>query len=69
MRTLKKIKQGKTILTCHAGRSIEKDAQKRNRKLVAFQDENGNWEGDKEAVEKYYQNFIFRFMEIGSCKK
>lgn len=34
----------------YAGRSIEKIAQNRSRRLVAWKNEKGEWEGDMEAV-------------------
>jgi choline kinase len=34
----------------YAGKSIEKIAQKRSRRLVAWKDEKGEWQGDMEAV-------------------
>lgn len=36
----------------YAGRSIEKIAQKRSRKLVAWKNEKGEWEGDLEIAKQ-----------------
>lgn len=37
----------------YAGRSIEKYAQKRSRKLIAWKNEKGEWEGDLEAIKQH----------------
>lgn len=37
-------------VTIYAGRKIEVNAQKRSRKLVAWKNEKGEWEGDKEVI-------------------
>lgn len=37
-------------VSVYAGRNIEKIASKRSRRLVAWKNEKGEWEGDKEAI-------------------
>lgn len=41
-----------TKVVIYAGRNIEKLAQKRSMKLVAYKDLKGNWQGDMEAVKQ-----------------
>src|SRR3990167_3751006 len=41
-----------TKVIVYAGRSIEKIAQKRSMKLVAYKDLEGKWQGDMEAVKQ-----------------
>lgn len=51
-------KRGKKIIcdyekvTIYAGRNIEKIAQKRSRRLVAWKNTKGEWEGDLEVVKQ-----------------
>ena len=46
----KKIFQDYDKVVIYAGRSIEKTAQRRSMKLVAYKDLEGKWQGDLEAV-------------------
>ena len=48
----KKIIQDFDKVVVYAGRSIEKIAQKRSRKLVAWKNIKGEWEGDLEVVKQ-----------------
>lgn len=50
LRRGKKIIQDFEKVTIYAGRSIEKIAQKRSRRLVAWKNEKGEWEGDQEVI-------------------
>ena len=49
----KKVFQDYEIVVIYAGRNIEKYAQKRSRKLIAWKNEKGEWEGDMEAVKQH----------------
>ena len=46
----KKVFQDYEKVVIYAGRNIEKTAQKRSRKLVAWKNEKGKWEGDQEII-------------------
>jgi len=52
-------KKGKTItqdyekVVIYAGRKIEKPAQKRSRRLIAWKNEKGEWEGDLETLAQF----------------
>ena len=46
----KKVFQDYEKVVIYAGRNIEKVAQKRSRKLVAWKNEKGEWEGDQEVI-------------------
>ena len=48
----KKVFQDYEKVIIYAGRSIEKYAQKRSKKLVAYKDKDGNWQGDLEIVKQ-----------------
>ena len=49
----KKVFQDYEKVIIYAGRSIEKIAQKRSRKLIAWKNEKGEWEGDLETLKMY----------------
>ena len=46
----KKFFQEYDKVVIYAGRNIEKIAQKRSKRLVAWKNEKGEWEGDKEVI-------------------
>lgn len=46
----KKVFQDYEKVVIYAGRNIEKIAQKRSRRLVAWKNEKGEWEGDQEVI-------------------
>jgi len=49
----KKVYQDYEKVVIYAGRNIEKLAQRQSRKLVAFKNTKGEWEGDLEAVKEH----------------
>ena len=46
----KKVFQDYEKVVIYAGRNIEKIAQKRSKRLVAWKNEKGEWEGDQEVI-------------------
>lgn len=51
----KKFIQEYDKIVIYAGRSIEKSAQRRSRKLVAWKNPDGKWEGNLEIAERIAQ--------------
>lgn len=49
----KKVFQNYEKVVIYAGRSIEKVAQKRSKRLVAWKNEKGEWEGDLETLKQF----------------
>lgn len=55
----KVLKNGKRFIqeyekvVIYAGRNVEKPASKRSKKLIAWKNEKGEWEGDLEAIKQH----------------
>src|SRR3990167_3922932 len=49
----KKVFQDYERVVIYAGRNIEKIAQKRSKRLIAWKNEKGDWEGDLQTLKQF----------------